>query len=124
VFSNVNINLIFIAAGSGYGVAVDNKTGKRTYMKMGEAGIGFGAGVKDFRSLFVFENQRAMDNFMNFGWQVGANADAAAKAGDKGAALGKEAVVDGISVYQLTENGVALQATVKGAKFWVDEDLN
>ena len=57
-------------------------------MKMAEGGIGFGAGLKDFRALFVFDNQRAMDNFIKYGWQVGANADAAAKAGDKGGAVG------------------------------------
>ncbi|NNJ72597.1 MAG: hypothetical protein HKP09_05400 [Enterobacterales bacterium] len=124
VFSNVNVNLLFISAGSGYGVAVNNNTGNKTYMKMGEAGIGFGAGVKDFRALFVFDTKQVMDNFIKYGWQVGANADAAAKAGDKGGAVGKETVMDGITVYQLTENGVALQATIKGAKFWVDGDLN
>ena len=32
VFTNANVNLIFIAAGSGYGVVVDNASGKRTYM--------------------------------------------------------------------------------------------
>ena len=124
VFSNVNVNLILFSAGGGYGVAVDNSDGQKTYMKMGEGGIGFGAGIKDFRALFVFDNQRTMDNFIKYGWQAGANADAAAKAGDKGGAVGKEAVIDGITVYQLTENGVALQATIKAAKFWVDDSLN
>jgi len=123
-FSNVNINLIFIAAGTGYGVVVDNSNGAKTYMKMGEAGIGLGAGVKDFRALMVFETRSAMKRFIEQGWQVGANADAAAKAGDKGDAVGKEVFIDGVTVYQITENGVALQATVKGAKFWVDGDLN
>lgn len=124
VFSNVNVNLILLAAGSGYGVVVNNANGKRTFMKMAEGGFGFGAGVKDFRVLFVFETKKAMNNFLQYGWQIGANADATAKAGNKGGALGKEAVVDGISVYQLTENGLALQATLKGVKFWVDDDLN
>lgn len=124
VFSNVNVNLLFFAAGGGYGVTINNSTGAKTYMKMGEAGLGFGAGVKDFRALFVFDSKQVMDKFIKYGWQVGANADAAAKAGDKGGAVGKEAVIDGITVYQLTENGVALQATIKGAKFWVDDSLN
>jgi len=124
VFSNVNINLIFISAGSGYGVMVNNATGKKTYMKMGEAGFGFGAGVKDFRALFIFNNKKVMNRFLTEGWQFGAQADAAAKAGDKGKAVGGEAVVDGIEIYQLTETGLALQATVKGTKYWIDGDLN
>jgi len=44
VFSNANINLIFVSAGTGYGVVVDNATGKRTYMKMGLGGVGLGLG--------------------------------------------------------------------------------
>ena len=124
VFTNVNVKVLFVSGGGGYGVAIDNSNGAKTYMKMGEAGIGLGYGVKDFRALFVFDTKRVMDNFIKYGWQVGATADAAAKSGDKGKALGKEAVIDGITVYQLTENGVALQASIKGAKFWVDDDLN
>ena len=33
-------------------------------------------------------------------------------------------VVDGITIYQLTETGVALQATIKGTKYWKDDELN
>ena len=50
--------------------------------------------------------------------------DAAAKAGDRGAAVGGEAILDGVTVYQLTESGLALQATVKGTKYWRSSDLN
>ena len=124
VFSNVNVNLIFFSAGSGFGEAVDNGTGKKTYMKMGEAGLGIGAGVKDFRVLFIFKSKIAMNRFINTGWSVGAQADAAAKAGDKGGAVAAEAIADDISVYQLTENGLALQATIKGTKYWKDDYLN
>jgi len=34
----------------------NNKTGKYTYMKMGELGIGLGLGVKDFRAIFIFSD--------------------------------------------------------------------
>jgi len=124
VFSNVNVNLIFFSAGTGFGVTVDNSSGKKTYMKMGEAGFGLGAGIKDFRALFIFDNREVMDRFVESGWQFGGQADAAAKAGEKGAAVGGEALVDGITVYQLTETGLALQATVKGTKYWKDDALN
>jgi hypothetical protein len=33
-------------------------------------------------------------------------------------------VVDGITIDQLTETGVALQATIKGTKYWKDDELN
>lgn len=50
VFSNVGINLIFLSAAGGSGVAHDNRTGKDVYMKMISGGVGFGLGVKDFRA--------------------------------------------------------------------------
>lgn len=43
----------------------------------------------------------------------------AAKAGEKGAAVGAELTVD-----NMTESGLALQSTVKGTKFWKDDKLN
>jgi lipid-binding SYLF domain-containing protein len=124
VFSNVNINVILASFGGGHGVVKDNRTGKHTYMKMGEVGLGFGAGVKDFRAVFVFHKASAMKRFIEDGWAFGAQADAAAKASDKGGAIAGELTVDDITIYQLTETGLALQATLKGTKFWKDSSLN
>ena len=67
---------------------------------------------------------RTLEEFVQSGWSFGGQADAAAKAGDKGGAVGGEAVLNRVSVYQLTESGLALQATVKGTRFWQDSDLN
>lgn len=124
VFSDANVNVIFASFGGGYGVAHNNKTGKQTYMKMGEVGIGLGLGVKDFRAIFIFHDENTMNHFIDSGWEFGAHADAAAKASDKGAAVGGEVLVDNITIYQLTESGLALQATVKGTKYWKDDALN
>lgn len=124
VFSNANINIIFASFGGGYGVVKNNRTGKRTYMKMGEVGIGLGLGVKDFRAVFVFHDSRTMNKFIQSGWEFGGHADAAAKASTKGGAVGGEVLVDNISIYQLTESGLALQATIKGTKYWKDDELN
>lgn len=124
VFSNANVNLIFASFSGGYGV-VDNKRGKRNvYMKMGEVGLGLGLGIKDFRAVFIFQNQAALDNFVENGWEFGGHVDAAAKASDKGAAVSGEALLTGVTVYQLTESGLALQATLKGTRYWKDADLN
>ena len=124
VFSNANIYLFFVGVGGGHGVVHDSKTGKNTFMKMGEAGVGLGLGVKDFRVVFIFHDRAVMEKFIGSGWEFGGQADAAAKASDKGAAVGGEAVFDGITIYQLTESGLALQATVKGTKYWKDDELN
>lgn len=124
VFSNVNINVVLASFGGGHGVVKNNKTGKHTFMKMGEVGIGLGLGVKDFRAVFVFHNADTMNRFVEHGWAFGAQADAAAKASEKGAAVGGELTVDNITIYQLTEAGLALQATIKGTKYWKDTSLN
>ncbi|MDH3999265.1 MAG: hypothetical protein OET90_10555, partial [Desulfuromonadales bacterium] len=81
-------------------------------------------GAKDFRAVFVFHNDKTMNRFIEKGWAFGAQTDAAAKASDKGGAVGGEIVVDDITIYQLTETGLALQATVKGTKYWQDSSLN
>jgi len=124
VFSNVNVNIIFASFGGGYGLAKKNRTGKITYMEMAEVGVGLGAGVKDFRIVMVFHTQQALNEFIENGWSFGGQADAAAKASDKGAAIGKEVVINDVTLYQLTKNGLALQATIKGTKYWKAADLN
>ena len=124
VFSNANINLVLASFSGGEGVVTSKATGKHTFMKMGEVGIGFGLGIKDFRAVFVFHDSATLQNFLTNGWEVGAHADAAAKSGDKGGAVGGEVLLDGVTIYQLTESGLALQATVKGTKYWKDPELN
>lgn len=124
VFTNANVNVIFFAAGTGYGVVNNNITGNKTYMNMAEGGVGFGLGAKDYRVVMVFHSQKAMSYFIENGWTVGGNADAAAKAGNKGASAEGEGYLGNVTVYTMTESGLALQATVKGTKFWVDKALN
>lgn len=125
VFSNVGINLIFLSAAGGSGVAHDNRSGKDIYMKMVSGGLGIGLGVKDFRGVFVFSNGKAFKQFVESGWEASAQADAAAKSGEKGgAAAGAITVAPGVELYQLTENGLALQATIQGTKYYKNDDLN
>jgi lipid-binding SYLF domain-containing protein len=124
VFTNANINVIFFAAGTGYGVVNNNITGAKTYMNMAEGGVGLGLGAKDYRIVMVFHSTDSMKYFIENGWTVGGNADAAAKAGNKGASAEGEGYLGNVTVYTMTESGLALQATVKGTKFWVDKQLN
>ena len=124
VFSNANVYVIIASFGGGYGLVHNNRTGADTYMKMGEAGVGLGLGVKDYRIVMIFHTEEALDYFVTHGWSFGGQADAAAKAGDIGGAVGGELLVNNLTVYQITEAGLALQATIKGTKFWRDGALN
>lgn len=147
VFSNVNVTLLFISSGHGYGVVKDNATGKETYMRMAGLGAGLGAGLKDFRALFVFPTAAALDKFVTEGWEFGGQAEGAVTAGDKGVAAGGHAsaasggaaagtgakaqsasavpsAAGAIEIYRLTDTGLALHATVDGTKYWRDGELN
>jgi lipid-binding SYLF domain-containing protein len=125
VFSNMGIKILFGGSGSGQGVAVNHKTGHKTYMKMVELQAGLGFGISKFRNIFVFDTQSAMDKFVNSGWQFGGQATAAAKTANEGGAMaGAASVDDGVWLYQLTEKGLNLSVTATGAKYYKDEELN
>ena len=127
VFSNVGVNIIFASFAGGHGVVVSHGMfkDKETYMKMGSAGIGLGLGVKDFRALFIFNQKSKLDDFINKGWDFSGQADAAAKSDQKGAAAaGSDSFMPGVEAYQLTKNGLVLQATLQGTKYWKDDKLN
>ena len=124
-FSNFGMKIFVAGGGTGKGVAVNNKTKAITYMKMAEIQAGFGLGVKKFQLVWVFENEQALNSFINSGWEFGGQATAAAKAGDKGASFqGAISVSPGVWLYQLTDKGLALELTVKGTKYYKDGDLN
>ncbi len=127
VFSNVGVNVFFASVAGGTGIVVERGTLRdtETFMNMGSAGVGLGLGVKDFRAVFVFSDRARLREFVDKGWDFSGQADAAAKSDDKGTAVsGAVTVMPGVEVYQLTKNGVALQLTLQGTKYWKDRDLN
>lgn len=124
VFSNVGINIVFASFAGGRGLVVDER-GRETFMKMGSAGLGLGLGVKDFRGVFIFHDKDKLADFIEKGWDFSAQADAAAKSDDKGGQAAVAAnITEGVEVYQFTKNGLALQATLQGTKYWRDNGLN
>jgi lipid-binding SYLF domain-containing protein len=125
VFSNLGFNLLLLSTASGWGVVHDKATGRDTYMNMYSAGFGPGLGAKDFRGVFVFTDKATLTGFVDKGWDASAQADAAAKSEDKGGAwAGAIDVAPGIKLYQITRQGLALQATIQGTKYWKDGELN
>ena len=113
-FSNVNINLLLVSSGRGYGVVHNNATGQDTYMKMGMVGVGLGAGAKDFRAVMIFKSPEALRMFVEEGWEFGGHADAAAKSGDKGGAANVAGdITSDMEIYQFTEAGIAPKGVQK-----------
>jgi lipid-binding SYLF domain-containing protein len=106
VFDNMGVNVLLLSTARGSGLAVNNKTKQETFMKMVSAGGGLGMGVKDYDVVFVFETEKALAEFLDSRWSGSGQADAAAKAGDKGGAhSGAMEVAPGVWVYQITKNG-------------------
>ena len=126
VFANKGVKILFGGSGHGEGMAVNNQTKAETFMKMLEVQAGLGMGVKKYKVIFIFDNQKAFDSFVNSGWDFGAQTSAAAKTSpEKGGAMqGAASIADGIWMYQMTDKGLALEITAKGTKYSKDDDLN
>jgi lipid-binding SYLF domain-containing protein len=124
-FSNFGMKILVAGSGTGKGIAVNNKTKAVTYMRMAELQAGIGFGIKKFQLVWVFETAQALSNFTNSGWEIGAQATASAKTGDKGASYqGAVSVAPGVWLYQVSGDSLALELTAKGTKYYKDSELN
>ena len=127
VFSNVGNNLLLVSSGNGYGVVREKRSGRDTYMKMATLGVGLGLGIKDFQSVILFRDQQSLSYFLEHGWDSGVQSDATFKSGKKGGSavdVAAAANYEKIKIYNLTASGIALQATLQGYKYWLDDELN
>ena len=125
VFSDFGTQFLVVSSGSGYGVAVDNDTHRRTYMKTAGLGAGLGIGVREYRVVMIFKTKWALANFLANGWDFGGAGSASARFNDSGTSNAAAASMStDVTVYQFTETGVMLGASLSGARFWVDDELN
>ncbi|AOY00696.1 YSC84-related protein [Jeongeupia sp. USM3] len=125
VFDNFSAKLMLAGGNSGHGIAVNRSNSHVTYMDMLGAQAGLGLGAKSYRQVFIFKNKSALNEFIRSGWQFGAQANASAKADDQGGdAAGATSVAPGVWMYQMTETGLAAEATLTGSKFSVNDELN
>ena len=125
VFSNFGMKIFFAGGGTGKGVAVHNGTGKETFMKMVEVQAGLGVGVKKFRLVWVFLTEQALNSFIDSGWELGSQATASAQYAARGAGLaGAVAISKDVWLYQLTDDGLAIELTARGTKYFKDDALN
>ncbi|WP_231970018.1 YSC84-related protein [Polynucleobacter necessarius] len=82
-------------------------------------------GIKSFQNIFVFENETALNDFVNSGWTFGCQVTAAAKYEKDGEAYQDATVVaPGVLMYQLTDSGLAAEITGKGTQYYKNTDVN
>ncbi len=119
-FDNLKIAFL-ISGGGGNGVAINNGTGEKTYMKMGTAGIGLGLGGQSYQVVFFFQDEKTYFNFVEKGWKADASAQAAAGKDGANATTG---FVNGVAVWQITEKGLMASVDIAGTKYWKNKKLN
>ena len=119
-FDNMKLGFFF-SGGGGKGVAVRKKTDKRTYMDMGSAGFGLAFGGKKYEVVFLFQDTKTFDNFVNNGWEAQGSANATA---GKQQAGGQTGFVNGMAIYQIGSTGLMANVDVSGSKYFKSKDLN
>jgi lipid-binding SYLF domain-containing protein len=123
-FTTYGLSFLIGGAG-GKGLVHDRKTGKETFMEMAQASAGIQVGASQTRVLIVFKNAKAMQTFIDQGWEFGGGGGIQAGAGGKSVGPGQgENVIADASYYTLTPNGLQAGGAVAGTKFWKDKDLN
>ena len=109
----------------GRGVLIDNSNGEATYMTMARAGTGPGVGYERFRCVIAFKNKTLLDTFKTVGGDVGASGHLVARGFDTGGSIGAQMSFDPeLSVYQITESGLAAEASWGFSAFVPDPFLN
>ncbi len=123
--SNTGIKLGIFGDAHGRGVAINNKTGERVYLRMKELSAGLGLGAKEYNLIFLINTHEAWENFIIGKTRFGASAEASANDGVSGGSVeGAEYVAPGVWVYQMTTKGLALEASLKGIKIYKNKKLN
>ena len=109
----------------GRGVAVNNETGERIYVKMKEVSLGLNFGAKEYDLLFVIQNQEAWDRFISGNIKFGTEVSAQASDGVNGDTFADATIVaNGVWVYQLDKKGLAVELSFKGARISPFRSLN
>jgi hypothetical protein len=116
IMNNKITKVPLVGVGAGYGVAINNKTGEKTYIRMARFDLGGGWGARSLRPVAIFQNEGKFKDFIGGTWSATAGAEAAAKVGEAGAAggagSGDTASDKGYSLHIITDAGVSATVTV------------
>jgi lipid-binding SYLF domain-containing protein len=125
VFSEISTKILFAGGGGGKGVVVDTIADQETFMVMAMLQAGLGVGVTEFHLVWVFERESDLTNFVNNGFELGADLNLQVNPGTGGGLYsGAVEVQPGVWLYQISDAGLALDLTVEGTKYFKDPDLN
>ena len=116
IMNNKLTKIPLVGVGAGYGVAVDSKTGERTYLRMSRFDLGMGWGARALRPVMIFHDEGKFRRFIDGDFDVTLGAEASAKVGEKGAAGGGSGEASkkdtGYASYVITDAGVSATASL------------
>ncbi len=118
VFDTTKVGALVTGAG-GSGVAVDPGNNQCTYMHMGAGGLGLGAGIQQYKLVFLFADHDTFKHFVDGSWDGNTTAEAVAGKAAKDAVSN---FADKTTVYQVNDKGLVAQADVTLMRFWKDHD--
>ena len=123
--SSSSVKVGFWGSDRGRGLAYNQKSGKKIYMKMKEVSVGLNFGAKEYDLLFIIQNQTAWDRFISGNVKFGSEVSAQASDGVNGKTFANATVVaNGVWVYQLDKKGLAVELSFKGARISPYRTLN
>jgi len=109
------VKVPMVGAGGGAGVVVEKASGKKSYLRVPELQFGLGWGGRAEKVILIFQDVEKLRDLADGMWKAGIAAEAAAKAGDVGAAGGRgtgDLMKKGFTTYVLTDAGVSATATI------------
>jgi len=125
VFDNTGVHVVMPTTAKRMGLAVDTQSGKETFMKMKSEPGRAGSAVEDCRIVFVFEDRRALNRFLDSGWTGSDWHDTPGGLGSKGGEYEGAFRVDrDMWAYQIVERGLAFQLVLAGTSYYKEDKLN
>jgi hypothetical protein len=125
VYNTYAIDYFFVATENGWGIATNNKTGKKTYLKDLTIGLGPGLGIGVMRNILVFDNEIDYKEFINGGWGMNLKADAVARFSEDGNwdVAGASNLTNGARSYKIGNRGLIAEAIIDVSKSWQNRSL-
>ncbi len=125
ILNTYAIDYAFITTENGWGVAVNNKTGKKTYLKGLAIGLGPALGVAVMRDILVFDNEIEFNEFVASGWGINLKAAAVARFSDDGNwdIAGASSLTSGARAYKIGRRGLIAEASIDVSKNWKNRSL-
>lgn len=108
-----------VGGGKGIGVLVDRKSGHRSYMDVKRFDLGAGLGAREYRVLFLAEDEEALENIRSGKYFKGLATEMAA--GQSGGTGGY--VFGGGRAFYISDTGASIAATARVARISVNADL-